>query len=54
MPLHIFEERYKTMVGECLDDDREFGIIWLSDEGLKEVVARRASRVYSSASRTGA
>jgi Lon protease-like protein len=25
------------MIGECLDQDREFGIIWLSDDGLKEV-----------------
>jgi Lon protease-like protein len=35
VPLHIFEERYKTMIGECLDADSEFGIVWLSDEGLK-------------------
>jgi Lon protease-like protein len=37
VPLHIFEERYKTMIGECLDQDSEFGVIWLSDDGLKEV-----------------
>jgi Lon protease-like protein len=37
VPLHIFEERYKTMIGECLDQDSEFGIIWLSDDGLKDV-----------------
>ena len=37
VPLHIFEERYKLMVGECLDEGREFGIIWLSDDGLKEI-----------------
>ena len=37
VPLHIFEERYKTMIGGCLDEDSEFGIIWLSDDGLKEV-----------------
>ena len=37
VPLHIFEERYKVMVGECLDQEREFGIIWLSDDGLREV-----------------
>jgi Lon protease-like protein len=36
-PLHIFEERYKTMIGICLDQETEFGIIWLSDNGLKEV-----------------
>jgi Lon protease-like protein len=37
VPLHIFEDRYKTMVSLCLDADSEFGIVWLSDDGLKEV-----------------
>ncbi len=37
VPLHIFEERYKLMIGECLDSDSEFGIVWLSDDGLKEI-----------------
>ena len=37
VPLHIFEERYKTMVEECLDGGGEFGIVWLSDEELKPV-----------------
>ncbi|HEX8120457.1 MAG TPA: LON peptidase substrate-binding domain-containing protein [Solirubrobacteraceae bacterium] len=35
VPLHIFEERYKTMIGECLERESEFGIVWLSDDGLK-------------------
>ena len=37
VPLHIFEERYKLMIGECLEEEREFGIIWLADDALKEV-----------------
>jgi Lon protease-like protein len=37
VPLHIFEERYKQMMGECLESEREFGIVWLSDDGLREV-----------------
>jgi Lon protease-like protein len=37
IPLHIFEERYKTMIEECLGQQREFGIVWLSDDGLREV-----------------
>jgi Lon protease-like protein len=37
VPLHIFEERYKTMISLCLEERREFGIVWLADEGLKEV-----------------
>jgi Lon protease-like protein len=36
IPLHIFEERYKTMMNACLQSEREFGILWLSDEGLRE------------------
>ena len=37
VPLHIFEDRYKTMIGECLEDASEFGIVWLSDDGLRPV-----------------
>jgi Lon protease-like protein len=37
VPLHIFEERYKLMIGECLESDAEFGIVWLSDDGLREI-----------------
>jgi Lon protease-like protein len=36
IPLHIFEERYKTMMNECLRDEKEFGIVWLADDGLRE------------------
>jgi Lon protease-like protein len=37
VPLHIFEARYKTMIGECLERESEFGIVWLSDEGLRPI-----------------
>ena len=37
VPLHIFEERYKLMIGECVEQGTEFGIVWLSDDGLKDV-----------------
>jgi len=37
IPLHIFEERYKTMIQMCLGEEREFGILWLSDDGLREI-----------------
>jgi Lon protease-like protein len=36
IPLHIFEERYKTMMNECMRDEKEFGIVWLADDGLRE------------------
>src|SRR3954468_11289354 len=46
VPLHIFEERYKLMIGECLEQESEFGIIWLSDDGLKDVgCSARITRV---------
>ncbi len=37
VPLHIFEDRYKAMVEFCLETDSEFGIVWLSDDGLRPV-----------------
>ncbi len=37
VPLHIFEERYRTMIAECLERGSEFGIVWLADDGLKTV-----------------
>src|SRR5215218_4288585 len=46
VPLHIFEERYKLMIGECLEEEREFGILWLADDGLKEIgCSARIARV---------
>src|SRR3954452_13136572 len=36
VPLHIFEERYKVMIGECLEEESEIGIVWLSDDELKD------------------
>ena len=37
VPLHIFEARYRTMVAECLERERELGIVWLSDDELKPI-----------------
>src|SRR4051812_6048697 len=37
IPLHIFEERYKTMIGRCRADSSEFGIVWLADDGLRPI-----------------
>jgi Lon protease-like protein len=42
VPLHVFEDRYRRMIEQCLRAEpgsleREFGIVWLSDEELKEV-----------------
>jgi Lon protease-like protein len=37
IPLHVFEERYKTMVAHCLEEGSEFGIVWAADDGLRPV-----------------
>ena len=35
VPLHVFEERYKTMIAQCLEQDGEFGIVWTSEDGMR-------------------
>jgi Lon protease-like protein len=37
IPLHIFEERYKTMIARCLEEESEFGIVWMADDGLRPI-----------------
>jgi Lon protease-like protein len=37
VPLHIFEERYKTMIGRCLEEESEFGIVWMAEDGLRPI-----------------
>jgi Lon protease-like protein len=37
VPLHIFEDRYKAMIAHCLDDSSEFGVVWMSEDGLHDV-----------------
>ena len=32
IPLHIFEDRYQELIGECLKEQREFGLVY-ADEG---------------------
>lgn len=34
LPLHIFEDRYKEMIGECLQCQGEFGMVRARQEGL--------------------
>ena len=33
MPLHIFEERYKRMIGHCVDAEEPFGIVFRDEDG---------------------
>src|SRR5580693_4508827 len=37
MALHIFEERYKEMIGECLKGQTEFGVIQAKDDSIVNI-----------------
>ncbi len=37
LPLHIFEPRYKEMIGECRANDAPFGVIRATDEGIADI-----------------
>jgi Lon protease-like protein len=37
MPLHIFEPRYRELIGECLDTGDQFLLLYSDDEGTREV-----------------
>jgi len=34
LPLHIFEERYKEMIGEVIRERREFGVVLAGEKGI--------------------
>ena len=34
LPLHIFEDRYKEMIGEAIRDKTEFGVVLASEKGI--------------------
>ena len=36
-PLHVFEPRYKELIGECLDQGQPFGLVLADDEGMRDV-----------------
>jgi Lon protease-like protein len=40
VPLHIFEPRYKELIAECLEQEREFGLIYADEDGVREVGTR--------------
>jgi Lon protease-like protein len=42
IPLHIFEERYKELIRECLDEQREFGLIYMVEGEPADVGTRAA------------
>ncbi len=48
LPLHIFEERYKSMIGDCLNQNLPFGVV-LIKEGLEVGTAAEPERIGTSA-----
>ena len=40
VPLHIFEDRYRELIGECIEHDREFGLLYADESGIREVGTR--------------
>ncbi len=40
IPLHIFEDRYKELIGECIDAEREFGLVLSDPDGMRTVGTR--------------
>jgi Lon protease-like protein len=45
VPLHVFEPRYKELVGECLEREEEFGIVLAKPSGDVYHVGTRAAIV---------
>jgi Lon protease-like protein len=39
-PLHVFEPRYKELIGECLAENEEFGLVLADDDGIREIGTR--------------
>jgi Lon protease-like protein len=37
VPLHIFEERYKRMIGSCMETGEPFGVVLRDSEGARSV-----------------
>lgn len=40
LPLHIFEERYKELIGECIEGGLDFGLVFAEGDELVEVGTR--------------
>jgi len=47
LPLHIFEERYKDMISECMEQDAPFGVV-LIKEGVEVGVPADPERIGTS------
>jgi ATP-dependent Lon protease len=37
VPLHIFEPRYRELIGESLEQDVPFGVVFADEDGLRQI-----------------
>ena len=37
LPLHIFEERYRSLINRCIDEDVPFGVVYHRGESMRQV-----------------
>jgi Lon protease-like protein len=40
VPLHIFEPRYRELIGECIEEGSEFGLVFADENGVRELGTR--------------
>ncbi|MHB8468631.1 MAG: LON peptidase substrate-binding domain-containing protein [Gaiellaceae bacterium] len=40
VPLHVFEPRYRELIGECLEGGSEFGLLLADEGGVREIGTR--------------
>jgi Lon protease-like protein len=40
VPLHIFEPRYRELIGECIEEEQEFGLLYADEDGVRELGTR--------------
>ena len=43
LPLHIFEPRYRELIGECVETGGEFGIVFATGDGAVHEIGTRAA-----------
>src|SRR3954452_10514376 len=37
VPLHVFEPRYRELIGDCLDTDGEFELLYADEDGVRDI-----------------
>ena len=52
VPLHIFEDRYRELIGESIETDGDFGLLYADEAGIRDIGTRTRVAGSSSASTT--